>query len=83
MIPQRELRNDISKVLAAVERGQHYRVTVRGRPVADIIPVAGRRTFVPWAEVIEIIRRTPLDKRFMSDVDAAVDNRVRDPWKRS
>ena len=82
-IPQRELRNDISKVLAAVERGQRFRVTVRGRPVADIVPVAGRRTSVPWAEVIEMIRRAPLDKRFMADVDGAVDNRLRDPWKRS
>ena len=82
-IPQRELRNDISRVLAAVARGERFRVTVRGRPVAEIVPTTSRRTAVPWPEVMELIRRTPLDKRFMADVDGAVDNRVRDPWKRS
>jgi len=82
-IPQRELRNDISRVLAAVERGERFRVTVRGRPVAEIVPATSRRTSVPWAEVMDVLRRTPLDKRFMADVDGAVDNKVRDPWKRS
>src|SRR2546426_12101140 len=81
-IPQRELRNDISRVLAAVERGARFRVTVRGRPVAEIVPSTSRRTAVPWAEVMELIRRTPLDKRFTTDVDGAVDNTARDPWKR-
>lgn len=82
-IAQRELRNDISRVLAAVAKGERFRVTVRGRPVAELIPSTNRRTAVPWSEVMELIRRTPLDKRFMTDVDGAVDNRVRDPWKRS
>jgi prevent-host-death family protein len=82
-IPQRELRNDISRVLAAVERGERFRVTVRGRPVAEIVPATSRRTSVPWAEVMDVLRRTPLDKRFMADVDGAVDNKARDPWKRS
>ena|SRR5712691_8912368 len=82
-IPQRELRNDISRVLEAVQRGERFRVTVRGKPVAEIVPATTRPTAVPWAEVLEIIRRTPLDKRFMADVDGAVDNTVRDPWKRS
>ncbi|HEV8536462.1 MAG TPA: type II toxin-antitoxin system prevent-host-death family antitoxin [Candidatus Limnocylindria bacterium] len=82
-IPQRELRNDISRVLAAVERGERFRVTVRGRPVAEIVPATSRRTAVPWAEVMELIRRAPLDKRFMADVDGAMDDTVRDPWKRS
>jgi prevent-host-death family protein len=82
-IPQRELRNDISRVLAAVERGERFRVTVRGKPVAEIGPATSRRMTVPWSEVMQILRRTPLDKHFMADVDGAVDNTVRDPWKRS
>jgi prevent-host-death family protein len=34
-IPQRELRNLISRVLREVEAGERIRITVDGRPVAD------------------------------------------------
>jgi prevent-host-death family protein len=45
-IPQRELRNDIGRVLRRVESGETLRVTVRGRPVAQIGPLAERGRFV-------------------------------------
>jgi antitoxin (DNA-binding transcriptional repressor) of toxin-antitoxin stability system len=32
------LKRSLSEVLRAVERGAQVRVTVRGRPVADIVP---------------------------------------------
>ena len=82
-IAQRELRNDISRVLAAVERGVRFRVTVRGRPVAEIVPIPRQKTWVPRDEVLEILRRAPVDENFMTDVDGAVENTIRDPWKRS
>jgi prevent-host-death family protein len=34
----RELKGSLSETLRAVGRGQQVRVTVRGRPVADIVP---------------------------------------------
>ncbi len=34
----RDLKRSLSEILRAVERGAHVRVTVRGRPVADIVP---------------------------------------------
>jgi prevent-host-death family protein len=34
----RELKASLSKTLRAVGRGEHVRVTLRGRPVADIVP---------------------------------------------
>jgi prevent-host-death family protein len=34
----RVLKSSLSETLRAVARGQHVRVTVRGRPVADIVP---------------------------------------------
>lgn len=34
----RDLKRSLSEVLRAVERGAQVRVTVRGRPVADIVP---------------------------------------------
>ena len=34
----RELKQALSKTLGDVGRGEHVRVTLRGRPVADIVP---------------------------------------------
>ena len=39
-IPARDLRNDVSAVLRRVEQGERLRVTVSGRPVAEIGPAA-------------------------------------------
>jgi prevent-host-death family protein len=35
----RELKRSLSETLRAVGRGEHVRVTLRGRPLADIVPV--------------------------------------------
>ncbi len=70
-IPQRELRNRISRVLREVEAGERMRITVDGRPVADLIPVGGvRRTFVPKDDIIALLRRAPLDRNFAHDLEA-------------
>ncbi|MBA2426787.1 MAG: type II toxin-antitoxin system prevent-host-death family antitoxin [Actinobacteria bacterium] len=37
----RELKRSLSQTLRAVDRGEQVRVTLRGRPIADIVP-AGR-----------------------------------------
>lgn len=34
----RELKQSLSETLRAVSRGEHVRVTLHGRPVADIVP---------------------------------------------
>ena len=68
-IPQRELRNRVSKVLREVEAGERMRITVDGRPVADLIPLAGvRRTFVPRDDVEMLLRRAPLDRNFVRHI---------------
>ena len=38
-IPQRELRNDVSRVLRRVMAGERLRVTVAGRDAADLVPI--------------------------------------------
>ncbi len=71
-IPQRELRNQIARVLRQVEAGERLRVTVDGRPVADLVPVGDtRRSFVSREEVDRILADAPLDPAFASDVAAA------------
>jgi prevent-host-death family protein len=69
-IPQRELRNDVAAVLREVEAGEAVRVTVRGRPVADLVPLSKGLDHLSPAEVRRIVREAPLDERFAADVEA-------------
>jgi prevent-host-death family protein len=75
-IPQRELRNDIADVLKRVASGERLRVTVRGRPVAELAPVSDVRRFVPRAEYGPILLDEPLDRAFASDVHEALGSSV-------
>jgi len=70
-IPQRELRNNVSAVLREVESGQAVRVTVRGRAVAELVPVSPRKEHRSPADVERIVRDAPLDPGFASDLEAA------------
>ena len=79
-LPQRELRNDISRVLRAAESGAVYTVTVDGRPVAELGPHRPRQ-WISSAEVTTLLT-TPTDPELLDDViaqDLAADL-DRDPW---
>ena len=39
VVGARQLKNSLSAVLRRVERGEAVRITVRGKPVADLVPV--------------------------------------------
>lgn len=73
-IAQRELRNRITEVLREVEHGVALRVTVRGRPVADLVPVESERhrRFVPRSTVERLLAECPPDAGFVADVDEAL-----------
>jgi prevent-host-death family protein len=49
-VPARDLRNNVSGVLRRVEAGERLRVTVSGRPVAELVPLARRPVSMPWSE---------------------------------
>ncbi len=51
-IPARELRNDVGGVLRRVEAGERLRVTVSGRPVAELVPLARRPETMAWDEFV-------------------------------
>jgi prevent-host-death family protein len=70
-IPQRELRNNVAAVLREVAAGESLRVTVRGRPVADLVPIGSRKRGLVPGEVARILARAPLDPGFAGDLDAA------------
>lgn len=80
-IPQRVLRNNISKVLRAAEGGETFIVTVRGRPVARVVPpgqASQPRTDVDRATLLRILAE-PLDDGLAAELDAA-EAPVDDPW---
>lgn len=52
----RDLKQSLSQTLRAVSRGEHVRVTLRGRPVADIVPAGA-------ASADESLRRLVADGR--------------------
>ena len=47
-VAARELRNDVSGVLRRVEAGERLRVTVSGRPVAELLPLPTRAQSMTW-----------------------------------
>lgn len=69
-IPQRELRNNVGAVLREVEAGNAFRITVRGRPVAELRPLSGRKSHLTPADVDRIVRESPLDQAFSADVES-------------
>jgi prevent-host-death family protein len=52
-IPARELRNNVSGVLRRVEAGERLRVTVSGRPVAELVPIPTRPRSIAWEDFIQ------------------------------
>jgi prevent-host-death family protein len=51
-IPARELRNNVSRVLRRVEDGERLRVTVSGRPVAELAPLPRRPNTISWDDFL-------------------------------
>ena len=71
-ITLRELMSRIDQVLRQVQQGQRVRITISGRPVADLVPIGGsRRTFVPRDTVTELLTRAALDRSFARDIATA------------
>jgi len=75
-IPVRELRNDSAGILRQVEAGRRFVITVAGREIAELGPLASRSTFAARPVVERIIREAPLDDHFSDDVRAALGQRV-------
>ena len=68
-VPARELRNDTAGVLRRVEAGEHVRITVNGRPVAQITPLPIRPRWIPWERFIQDADRWRADPGLARDLD--------------
>lgn len=85
-IPQRELRNDASRVLREVRAGRSYTITVDGTPVADLVPhrKLRRRAAVPLAEAIEAFRGPSGGAtESPNDPGEPIDDSLYDPYDRA
>jgi prevent-host-death family protein len=58
-IGTRELKASLSATLRAVSRGERIRVTVRGRPVADIVPAGAAEGDEDRSRLVAEGRLTP------------------------
>lgn len=70
-IPQRELRNDIGRILREAEAGTEFLVTVRGRPVARLGPPlapAEPAVDVDLDTIRRVLAATPVDTGFAEEV---------------
>ncbi|MGI8938028.1 MAG: type II toxin-antitoxin system Phd/YefM family antitoxin [Iamia sp.] len=69
-VASRELRNNTAEVLRRVEAGEDITITVRGRPVAQVVPLRPpRRHWVSTEELLEKLDRIPYDPAFAEDLD--------------
>lgn len=78
-IQQKELRNASGEILRRAEAGETMTITVSGRPVAQIGPIA-RKAWVP-SEQLDPIWRTP-DPEGLADDLAGFDVELDDPYAR-
>ena len=79
-VPQRELRNDTAGVLRRVEAGERVRITVHGRPVAELVPAGRAPQFAQFDRVVAGLRGLmDPDDRLAEDLREA-DTGPRDPF---
>jgi prevent-host-death family protein len=82
-IPQRELRNNVSEILRRAEVGERFTITVAGRPVAELGPLAGARRGTSVADFWLALRNAPVDPEWADDLKRMREedraNAV-DPW---
>jgi prevent-host-death family protein len=71
-IAQRELRNDVARVLREAEAGATFTITVRGRPVARLGPLREARVDVD-RETLNRIMAEPLDSEDLAEDLAAAE----------
>ncbi len=67
-IAQRDLRNDVAAILRRVADGESFTVTVRGVPVAELVPLRGPRRFVPRQRVAEVLSKFPADRELLDEL---------------
>lgn len=72
----RDLRNHTADVLRRVEVGEHIQITVDRRPVAELIPLPRRSSWVPRERALAALRQA--DPGLRQDLDEALPDTIED-----
>lgn len=68
-VASRELRNDTAGVLRRVQAGEEVVVTVKGKPVAQLVPLQRtRRRWLPRSELAHRLRAAQADPGLRDDL---------------
>lgn len=65
----RDLRNDTAGVIDALRSGERVTLTVRGEPVADIVPHSARTRWLSGATLQEQLTHRSADPGLVTDLD--------------
>jgi prevent-host-death family protein len=65
----RELRNETARVIDAVRAGERVTLTVRGAPVADVVPHGVRERWLSGAFLRDQLSRRSADPGLQADLD--------------
>ncbi len=65
----RDLRNDTARVIDALRAGERITLTVRGEPVADIVPHGGRSRWLSGASLREQLNARSADPALRKELD--------------
>jgi len=69
-VPSRELRNNTADLLRRVGAGEQIVVTVRGRPVASLVPFQrGRRGWISRPELLRRLAHAQADSGLRDDLE--------------
>ncbi len=69
-VASRELRNHTAEVLRRVQAGEEITITVRGKPVAQVVPLDSRRSRgLTFTELFARLERIPFDPTFAKDME--------------
>ena len=78
----RDLRNNTSELLHRVEAGEELTVTVSGRPVAQIVPLARRRPYLTLDELVSN-RADPQLADDLRELLPDTTDEIEDPWEKA
>ncbi len=76
-VPQKDLRNNVSDILRRAEAGEELTITVAGRPVAKLSPIAKQRWVGGGA--LTAVFETPVPRTLASDL-GRFEAALRDPF---
>ncbi len=65
----RDLRNDTARVVDALRAGERVTLTVRGEPIADIVPHGGRTRWLSGAALQRQLAERSADAGLTEDLE--------------